>query len=266
MNGFRLIIKHDEEDGEAAEVLVDGLLENRSYRFLLDTGAAKTHVLYDDYTAHLNPAGQDETSSVFGEGVQTLVSVPRVKLGSIVKEDFTVARAAKGSPFAHNLIGMDLLKDFCCHFRFDEGEVLIGPAEENRDFQTLFLDERFHPYVDVRFGKVNAKAVWDTGAGVTAAHIGFIEAQPALFEQVGETSGTDGSGISMITPVFRMAEATIGGRAFSSHKVVGIDLSRVNETLEVPMDLLLGYSTLSQANWLFDFPAKRWAVTKLLSA
>lgn len=264
MDGFKLFIKRDEEDGEAAEVLVDGFLENHPYRFLLDTGAAKSSVLHDDYTAQLNPVGQGETSrSVFGEDVPTLVSVPRLELGSVVKENFTLARAAKGSPAAHNLIGMDVLKDFCCHFRFDKGEVLIGPAEENPD-QALFLDDRSHPYVDVHFGEVSAKAVWDTGAGITAAHTGFIEAHPNLFERVGHLSGTDGSGISVKTPVFRMADARIGGRAFSPHKVVGIDLSWANETLEVPMDLLLGYSTLGQANWLFDFPAKRWAVTKLL--
>jgi len=27
------------------------------------------------------------------------------------------------------------------------------------------------------------------------------------------------------------------------------------------MDLILGYPTIRQADWLFDFPAARWAVT-----
>jgi hypothetical protein len=30
---------------------------------------------------------------------------------------------------------------------------------------------------------------------------------------------------------------------------------------EYPMDLILGYPTLRQADWLFDFPAKRWTLT-----
>ena len=37
--------------------------------------------------------------------------------------------------------------------------------------------------------------------------------------------------------------------------------SGVNSTLEYPMDLILGYPTIRQADWLFDFPARRWAVT-----
>ena len=36
-----------------------------------------------------------------------------------------------------------------------------------------------------------------------------------------------------------------------------VDLSQVNSTLEFPMDLILGYPTIGQADWLFDFPAKR---------
>jgi hypothetical protein len=51
MSGFDLIIKPDEEDVEAAEVLVDGTIGGYEYRFLLDTGAARTSVTFDDYTS-----------------------------------------------------------------------------------------------------------------------------------------------------------------------------------------------------------------------
>jgi hypothetical protein len=27
------------------------------------------------------------------------------------------------------------------------------------------------------------------------------------------------------------------------------------------MDLILGYPTIRQADWLFDFPARRWTLT-----
>ena len=35
----------------------------------------------------------------------------------------------------------------------------------------------------------------------------------------------------------------------------------MNSTLEYPMDLILGYPTIRQADWLFDFPARRWTLT-----
>jgi hypothetical protein len=38
-----LIIEPDLDDPDCAEVLVDGTVAGRPYRFLLDTGAARTH-------------------------------------------------------------------------------------------------------------------------------------------------------------------------------------------------------------------------------
>ena len=54
MNGFDLIIKPDEEDADAAEVLVDGTVGGNHYHFLLDTGAARSSVAFDDYTSTLS--------------------------------------------------------------------------------------------------------------------------------------------------------------------------------------------------------------------
>jgi hypothetical protein len=33
-------------------------------------------------------------------------------------------------------------------------------------------------------------------------------------------------------------------------------------TIAMPMALILGCTTLSQANWLFNFRQRRWAITK----
>jgi len=44
---------------------------------------------------------------------------------------------------------------------------------------------------------------------------------------------------------------------------LGGNLSKLEDALS-GFDLILGYSTLSKANWLFDFPRKKWAISKLL--
>jgi hypothetical protein len=62
----------------------------------------------------------------------------------------------------------------------------------------------------------------------------------------------------METPLLRMAAPVIGGRRFRGHLVVAVDLSAANSTLRPPMDLIVGYPTIRQADWLFDFPARRW--------
>jgi gag-polyprotein putative aspartyl protease len=265
MKEFKLVIKPDADDPEAADIFVDGSIGGKPYRFLLDTGAAKTSLAYDDYTATFDRVDQDRSSGVFAAATDDLVVVPALEIGPISGQNVTVARKSANNPDVRTLIGMDLLKNIRCHFCFDESRVLVdGEIAPDSQLQTLFLDRRFHPYVDVHFGASKASAVWDTGAGITIVDMTFVSKHPALFQEVGQSSGTDSTGATMQTPMFIMAESVIGGQTFPPHKVAGVDLSQVNATLELPMDLILGYSTLSKAHWLFDFPDHQWAVLKRL--
>jgi hypothetical protein len=70
---------------------------------------------------------------------------------------------------------------------------------------------------------------------------------------VGMSTGTDATGESDETPLLLMAGPVIGQHAFARHKVVAADLSKMNSNLAVPMDLILGYPTIRQADWLFTF-------------
>lgn len=266
MAGFELIVEPDEEDADAARVLVDGTVGGRPYRFLLDTGTARTCVRLDAHTAGFARVGSSDSSGLFGRGTDDLVTAPSIELGPIARTNFPVARVARADPAVANLIGMDLLGDHRCHVRFDEHRVVVDPPEEPGGGATraLFLDRVGHPYVDVRFGDIAAAAVWDSGAGITIADLTFVRRHPALFRETGRSRGTDATGATMETPMLSMAAATIGDRAFPPHTVAGVDLSGVNATIDAPMDLILGYSTLAKANWWFDFPGRRWGVTAVL--
>ena len=125
----------------------------------------------------------------------------------------------------------------------------------------LELGRRGHVYLDVRWPGARGRACWDTGAGATVVDRGFWLAHPDLFEQVGVSAGTEASGDRAETPLLLMAGPVIGGRSFASHKAVAVDLSGVNSAADQPMDLILGYPTIRQADWLFDFPARRWTLT-----
>lgn len=268
MSEIALIIERDEQDVEAAEVLVDGTIGDRSYRFLLDTGAARSSVTLDDYTSQFASTQQISSSGVFASDSNDLISVPSIEIGPISRNRFTMARVAERQPARANLIGMDLLKDFCCHFYFDENRVSIDAKDDlegTGDLQELVFDKKFHPYIEIRFGDVAAKAVWDTGSGMTIVDSGLIDRHPGLFQEQGRSAGTDSTGAQQETPMFVMSEASIGNHAFPPQRIAAVDLSSVNSTIEMPMDLILGYSTLRQANWWFDFPRRRWAISKRLS-
>lgn len=265
MGGFALVIQPDEEEPEAAEVLVDGSVGGRRYRFLLDTGAAKSAILSDDYTTTFAAIGQHTSSGVFAGGSEDVVIAPTIEVGPIVQRDFPVTRLAQNIPQRRNLIGMDLLKDYRCHFLFDEHRVEIdGDDLPGVTFYDLALDSRFHPYVPVRFGAVTASAVWDTGAGITVVDMGLVARHPAFFQPAGQSQGMDATGATVATPMFTMLGAKVGDLELPPLRVAGVDLSGVNATIETPMDLILGYNMLCRANWLMDFPRRRWAMTKRL--
>ncbi len=116
MNYFDLIIVPDREDSEAAEILVEGKISGREYRFLLDTGAAKTKVISDEYTSSFQSSGTDESSGAFNKCTNDLIKVANVEIGPIWKKEFTIVRAAKNNTDARNLLGMDILRDYCCVF------------------------------------------------------------------------------------------------------------------------------------------------------
>lgn len=75
----------------------------------------------------------------------------------------------------------------------------------------------------------------------------------------------DSTGATIETPLYLMKEVQIGQHAFAPHKVVAIDLTNVNSKIEIPMDFILGYSTFRQAHWIFDFPNKQWAISKMIN-
>ena len=159
-----------------------------------------------------------------------------------------------------NLLGMDVLGQHRCHFRLAAGALdLEVPGDEAR--HELLAGRRGHPYVEVNWPGVSGLACWDTGAGATVVNRAFWLEHPGMFEPIGTSVGTDAHGEQVETPLLRMSGPVIGQRTFGSHKAVAVDLSGVNSTLDYPMDLILGYPTIRQADWLFDFPARRWAVT-----
>jgi hypothetical protein len=265
VNDFRLIIKPDETDAEAATLFVEGTVGSHRYQFLLDTGAGRSSVAFDAHTGGYGVVGSHASAGVFARSTEDLITVPRIEVGPMTQLDFTLVRSPQHLP-VRSAIGMDFLHDHCYHFLIDERRVEVDPpdaAGRMASLQELRVDRRFHPYIDVAFGTTKANAVWDTGAGITVVDLNFIRDQAACFEEVGRSQGTDATGQSMETTMFIATNMMIAGNVFSPHRVAGVDLAPVNATIETPMELILGYSTIRQANWLFDFPGRRWAVTKL---
>jgi hypothetical protein len=254
-----LIIEPDEDDPDAATVLVDATIAGRPYRLILDTGAARTQLYADEYTSALPAVGEDTSAGGFGgQATRPIVTATDLVIGPLRIAELGVTRAERESA---QVLEMDVLGRYCCHFRLGAGVMDLEAPPGVRAGNEVVRGSRGHVYVDVRWPGVSGQACWDTGAGATLVDRGFWFSHPELFEQVGTSAGTDVNGDRFETPLLLMAAPIIGQRRFSGHNAVAVDLSGVNSTTDRPMDLILGYPAIRQADWFFDFPAGRWTLT-----
>ena len=88
-----LILKPDETEPGSAEIYVDGHIDGRPYRFLLDTGAARSSVLADEYTLTFPSAEKHASSGVFAASSADVITVPGITVGPIARQDFSLVRA-----------------------------------------------------------------------------------------------------------------------------------------------------------------------------
>jgi aspartyl protease len=253
-----LIIEPEEDEPDFASVRVDATIAGRPYRLMLDSGSSQTDLDPDDYTCGLTPVGEDTSAGVFGVPVvYPVVTITDLAVGSLRLAALDVRLSTAGG-----VLGMDVLGRYRCHFRLDAAIMDVDPSPGAGLDNELLIDRRRHPFIEVHWPGVSGRALVDTGASATVVNRDFWLAHPGLFEQIGLLEGIDAGGERAQTPLLLMAESVIGQRTFGRHKAVAVDLSPVNSAADYPMDLILGYPTLRQADWLFDFPARQWTLTK----
>lgn len=254
-SAIELEVVPDTDEPDCAEVFVRGRVAGRPYRFLLDTGAAISRLPADELTGLLPDLRRDSSHGVFGAAGHDVVRIRDLVVGTMSAPVLDVARGGSA------LLGMDVLGAYALQFRFS-ASLLEPAAAAPRPPRNLFVDGRGHPYVEVEIGGLVAAGVWDTGAGITVVDEAFRQRHADLFQPLGRSVGTDAGGRSQCSDDYRIAPYVVGGVRFDPHRVAAVDLSDANRTVERRIDLILGYPTLAQADWWFDFPARAWAVTR----
>jgi hypothetical protein len=122
--------------------------------------------------------------------------------------------------------------------------LIIEPDPDDTDFASVMVDATIagRPY----------RLVLDTGAARTQLD---ADEYTSGLSPVGEDSSFAAFGGRVTDPVATITDLDVGPLRLA-------ELDVVNSTLRYPVDLILGYPTMRQADWLFDFPAKRWMLTK----
>lgn len=251
----------DPDDPAAVQLFVNATLTGETLRLLVDTGGASCS-LSARHTSHLDSIGPDDGWGVTGTVTDDdIVIVPSLSLGPIVTRNVRASRIPLNDRRPPHL-GMNVLGKYRCHFKCTSSAIEINePAPPNQASFPLTLLPGGQPVLPVSFGENAATALWDTGAGMTVVDESFAQDNPHLFDVTGQTEGLDSSGTGFVCQMATMTECTIGGLVFEPSPCAMLDLSPVNDALEVPIDLAVGAPLIVQADWLFDFPARTWAVT-----
>lgn len=259
---IHLFYKFDDDHMDTAEVWIDGHVNGLEHKFILDTGCATTSLFYNDFSSQFPSRGEREYSSAFGKAMSDYIQIESIGAGPIQEKQIQIARTRDGGN-DKNLFGMDLLKNSILHFLPKDNAVdVLSVRPENIDLKDLYLDSGSIPFVEIDFLDKKAIAVWDTGAGITIVDSKFFNDHRNLFDSGGKTTGTDSAGHTFETEIFLMKPINIGGYKFPAHRIVPLNLNHIGHKTGRGMDFILGYSTLMHANWLMDFPNRKWAITQ----
>ena len=268
MHVLPLVLEPDLDEPGCALVLVDGAAGGRPCRFVLDTGAARSQIVDDGTVPGLTAHSTGTSTGALGNHTAVLARITELCLGPVHASNLDVwIQPGPQGPSARHLLGMDLLIGSCWRFAFSRSELVAQRSPAAQAHLPLNLARSGHSYLAATWRtagglSVEASALWDTGASITVVGKHFFNAHPELFRAPGSSVGTDATGMSSKTGTYTMDGPTIAGHRFASHRVAIVDLSPANASLAQPMDLILGYPLLSQADWIFDYPALRWAITK----
>lgn len=271
MTTVELVIEADPDESTCATVMVDATVSGVSYRFIVDTGAGTTTLVADELTRVLPAAGQLTSSGLFATITEVRATVSDFRLGELPTLGVDVLVTGQHQDGARNLLGMNVLGGYRCRFRFRDR--LLGlelsttttPAAD--DDETLMIGPHGQPFVSLTWPDgTTARALWDSGAGITVVDSAFHDEHPQLFEAVGNAATTDSTGTQIGHPTCRVAATRAGGLTLAAHVAAVIDLTPTNTVDGPRTDLVLGYPALSQANWVLDFPARRWSVSTISAA
>jgi hypothetical protein len=171
-----LIIEPNPDNLGCATVRVDAAVDGRTYRLVLDSGAARTGMRSDAWIDALPSNARHESSGVFAATSEDLIVLPSITLGPLIITDVQATRAAVGE----SLLAMDVLGAAAIRIDLDRAELTIEASGTASLPWTLERSPHGHPFVDLRWPDATGRAIFDTGAGITVVDTSFARAPESV--------------------------------------------------------------------------------------
>jgi hypothetical protein len=257
MNSLPISISaHPNYDG-ALQAFVEVEANGVPVTMLLDTGAARSSVPHRAEFASLPPVGVSKSHGALGgQRPDPLVRLDSLRAGPFVRTDLVVSVEPEGWDDPP-VLGMDVLGDRACWFRFSAG-ILEVDATAPPGLLPLHTEPHQMPGVELTWDGVSTKAGWDTGAGISLVDEAWATAHPdvvTILPEIGQ--GTDSSGATASGPKGRLDSCRIGDMTFPEQDCGLPDLSFFKGALVI----FAGLPLISHVDWYMDFPGRRWCIT-----
>jgi hypothetical protein len=228
----------------------------------LDTGSAITVLANSgQFSAYSDLGGfRFKSASGVAEELERILIRTGI-VDRVVFSNIKVARA-KNEHEIDSALGIDLLarQSFAVNFR-DSPALFLNPKPPRQLLSGLETNTHGLLSVPMGFGATRVRAIWDTGASITAVHEPFVQAHPDDFKATGDSmKGTDGFGHEILVHLFRARKISVGGRSFSNVKVVALDLSMLGKSVEFDPQAVIGFNLIRRTDWYFDPPRRIWSI------
>lgn len=128
----------------------------------------------------------------------------------------------------------------------------VPPELEKRGQEIDLRFEKKFAFFDVNLGAHTLHAAFDTGAGCCVLNARCLETlQPELIQQQPEET-SDSTGAKAQIPVYKHPALDVSGQSLGGIRFLLMDLTSVEEALDVEVDLIFGFNAMVNQNWIVD--------------
>lgn len=235
--------------------------QTAGYAFL-DTGARSSRIL-QSYASQLPRTG---TTQVRGALAAAQVEECTLEQLSLLGHDFrdVVARIQPDEaagfqdlPFPVVMtVGADILFQKVLYLECAAGRVgflqSVPPEMEKRARTMDLLSRGRYAFFGINLGDHQLNAAFDTGSGYCVLNARCAEAlQAELTEQQPEET-TDSTGARSEIPVYKHPALQVSGLCLGGIRFLVMDLTPVEQALDVTVDFIFGFNGMMNQNWIVD--------------
>lgn len=240
---------------------VTGLFDGARTRLMLDTGSAITVLAHEGAFASYRSLGSFAFKSAAGVAEETETILIRQAL--LDGQSFTNVKVGRLSAHAgvENMLGIDLIGRQPFSMTFRQSPALRLQAKPPLALNSnLFVSPHGLLAIPIAIGGAPVRALWDTGASLTAVDQKFIADRPGEFKKLNQfMRGIDGGGNELIVPVYRARSIAVAGKTYRSLHVVAIDLTQLRESLSPEIQVVAGFNLIRKGDWYFDSKKALWS-------